>query len=272
MVNARELVYAEATDTGVVRPDNQDAVFAGSIGVAEQTRAHLLLIADGMGGYQSGDVASRLAASNFRQKLLARRQAWPTFDHSIAWQQLLKDIVFEVNALIIDAQVETSMRDMGTTLTAAVEFEGQLHLAHVGDSRFYHYNGADIAQISQDHSLVGELMRMGRLTAEEARVHPRRNVITQALGVAWDIHVQTVSLELLPESKLLLCSDGLSNMVTDEELRDVLQSGVDPYIQVRKLVDLANERGGTDNISVIIAAYHDEGGDADDRNDSSRSL
>ena len=268
MANALELVYAEATDTGVVRPENQDAVFAGSIGVLNGTPVHLLLIADGMGGYQSGDVASRLAATNFRQKLLAWKQTWPAFDHSIGWQQLLKDIVIEVNALIIDAQVETSMRDMGTTLTAAVECDRQLHIAHVGDSRFYHYNGEDIAQISQDHSLVGELMRMGQLTAEEARVHPRRNVITQALGVAWDIHVQTVSLELLPESKFLLCSDGLSNMVTDDELRNVLESGTDPYVQVRKLVDWANERGGTDNISVIIAAYHGEGGDADDRNDS----
>lgn len=256
MVRPFELIYAEATDAGRSRRENQDSLYAGQLPTpTEHPPIHLFLVADGMGGYQGGDVASRIAVMSFREGLQAAYPTWPACDNSTAWLELLSGLVQLCNTKILEAQAESEFKGMGTTMTAAVECMGLVHLVHVGDSRLYHFDGETMYQITRDHSMVGELLRSGQLTPEEARNHPRRNIITQALGVAWDLEIEAKSLELTPESKLLICSDGLSGMLNDEEIAAVLAVDGEPYDQVRQLIDSANERGGKDNISVIIAAY-----------------
>ena len=251
------MVFASVTDTGSTRSVNQDTVFANRIAVSDYGQnPYLFLVADGMGGYSGGDVASKLATKAFVELFSSLASIWPEADNSKLWLSILADLVNQTNTKIIEAQTTTDLKLMGTTLTVAVIVENYLHLVHVGDSRLYHYDGERTYQITRDHSLVGELLRAGQLTPEEALHHPKRNVITQALGVAWEIEIEAKSLELTPKSRLLLCSDGLSNMVRDEEIEAVLVNDAEPEKQVEHLCNLANENGGRDNISVIIARYH----------------
>ncbi|MCL2498183.1 MAG: Stp1/IreP family PP2C-type Ser/Thr phosphatase [Symbiobacteriaceae bacterium] len=257
MASQLDLVYAEGTDTGLVRSDNQDALFAGTLGLitAAGDPVHLFLVADGMGGYQGGDVAARVAATFFRRALWECHEDWPATDHPQGWGELLRSLVLQTNTKVIEAQATLGLPDMGTTLTAAVECQRIVHVVHVGDSRLYHFDGERLYQVTSDHSLVAELQRQGQITDLEARYHPKRNMITQALGAAWDITVETKSMELAPNSKLLLCSDGLSSMISDEDISAVIQQDGDPYDQVHQLISLANNRGGEDNITVIIVGY-----------------
>ena len=259
MTAERSLIYASATDRGLIRTTNQDTLFAGSIagmtGIAPEAPLTLLLVADGMGGYQGGDVASALAVSEFSRGLSICSDSWPAPDNSEAWLELLSNLVHRANTAILEAQEKSEFHSMGTTLTAAVECSGRLHLAHVGDSRLYHYANGHLYQATSDHSLVGELLRRGQLTEAEARVHPQRNVMSQALGAAWHITIETRSMELSLDSRILLCSDGLSNMLSDAEIAEVLGRAEEPERQVGEFIDRANRHGGKDNVSVIIACY-----------------
>jgi protein phosphatase len=207
-----------------------------------------------MGGYSGGDVASRIAAETFSQGLIECSSVWPPPENSEAWLGLLSALLLRCNERILKAQLEMH-NHMGTTLTVAVECKKILHVVHVGDSRLYHMEGGKLYQVTNDHSLVAELIRQGQITEEQARVHPRRNVISQALGVDWEIEIDARSLELSDDSVILLCSDGLNNMLHDSEIAEVLVNEQSTQSQVSELVNRANRRGGKDNISVIISRY-----------------
>jgi len=256
VANSFEVVFAAATDTGIVRRDNQDAFFAGCLrDTDDASSVYLFLVADGMGGYLGGDVAAKIAAESMQKLLLNSVSVWPAIDESEAWLGLLRNLVLQINGIIVQAQTDLDYPQMGTTLTVALLVNRIMHMAHVGDSRLYHYSDQELRQVTMDHSHVAAMQRQGLITPEEARNHPKRNVMSQALGVEWSIEIDTRSLELAEDSIILICSDGLSGMVTDSEIKDVLQAVSNPQDQVAQLIAMANQNGGKDNITVIVAGF-----------------
>ena len=227
---------AGLSDTGRKRRQNEDAY------VCEPP---LFAIADGMGGAQAGEVASGLAAAAFEEGAAA-----------IHGEDGVATLVRAANARIFERAVhDPTVAGMGTTATVAVvdESAGTMTLAHVGDSRAYRYRGGALEQLTTDHSLVGELVRSGRLTEDEAAVHPHRSVITRALGTDADVEVDTLTVEVVPGDLVLLCSDGLSAMVRDEEIARVLEAtGASPREAGEALIAAANAAGGEDNVTVVL--------------------
>jgi protein phosphatase len=227
---------AGLSDTGRKRRQNEDAY------VCEPP---LFAIADGMGGAQAGEVASGLAAAAFEEGAAA-----------IHGEDGVATLVRAANARIFERAVhDPTVAGMGTTATVAVvdESAGTMTLAHVGDSRAYRYRGGALEQLTTDHSLVGELVRSGRLTEDEAAVHPHRSVITRALGTDADVEVDTLTVEVVPGDLVLLCSDGLSAMVRDEEIARVLEAtGAAPREAGEALIAAANAAGGEDNVTVVL--------------------
>lgn len=227
---------AGLSDLGRKRRQNEDAF------VCEPP---LFAIADGMGGAQAGEVASRLAAAAIEEGAAA-----------IADGEGVATVVRAANARIFERAVQDpSVAGMGTTATVALvdEQDSSVTIAHVGDSRAYRYRDGALEQLTSDHSLVGELVRSGRLTEAEAAVHPHRSVITRALGTDADVEVDTLTLDAAPGDLLLLCSDGLSAMVRDDEIERLLSAhGGDPQKAAHALVGAANAAGGEDNITVVL--------------------
>ena len=228
---------ASRTDIGLVRSSNQDALL-----ICAEKHA-LYGVADGMGGHNAGDVASRMTVQLLPKMLKGSRPQ----------EKKLRSAVEMVNKLIFNEQrKDASLNGMGTTLTVLWEDEDRLLLAHVGDSRAYCLHEGKLQQVSEDHSVVGELVRNGVLTEEQARVHPFRNVITRAVGTERDIEVDVTVLEKVPGDLYLLCSDGLYEYVTNEQMQDILLEM--PLEQAAdELLRLALKGGGGDNITVLIA-------------------
>jgi serine/threonine protein phosphatase PrpC len=237
---------AALTDTGRKRRQNEDAF------VCEPP---LFAVADGMGGAQAGEVASRLAAAAFEEGAAA-----------IRGEDGVATIVRDANARIFERAVQDpAVAGMGTTATVAVvdERAATVMVAHVGDSRAYLYRDGVLEQLTTDHSLVGELVRSGRLTEDEAAVHPQRSVITRALGTDAEVEVDTLTLDVVAGDLVLLCSDGLSAMVRDEEIVRVLRSTHgEPRSAAAALVAAANAAGGEDNVTVVLFELADGDPDA----------
>jgi protein phosphatase len=227
---------AGLTDTGRRRRQNEDAFVCDP---------PLFAIADGMGGAQAGELASRLAAAAIEEAASA-----------VSDEQDVVGVVRAANALIFERSLhDPAVAGMGTTATVALvdERAGVLTLAHVGDSRAYRYRGRELEQLTTDHSLVAELVRSGRLTEAEAAVHPHRSVITRALGTEAEVEVDTKTVDVAAGDLVLLCSDGLSAMVRDEEIARVIEAaGLDPHRAAQALVEAANEHGGDDNVTVVV--------------------
>ena len=225
----------QITDTGRQREANEDSLFA---------RAPVFAVADGMGGAQAGEVASQMAVEAF-EGLADPDDAAP--------EQLLRDTVQHANQRIFElAQGDASRSGMGTTLTAAIVHGDEISFGHVGDSRAYVYRDGELKQITNDHSLVEELRRQGRLTRDQAAEHPQRSVITRALGPEPRVEVDTMTLRAQPGDVYLLCSDGLTTMLSDGDLKAVLGREADLQRTARWLVKAANDRGGRDNITVVL--------------------
>ncbi len=224
---------ASRTDTGRQRNANEDAYFA---------RSPLFGVADGMGGAQAGEVASRLATESFQA--VSRGEESP--------EAYLRAIAKTANARIHRvAQADESRSGMGTTLTAALVEDDEVGLAHVGDSRAYVFRDGDLKLLTSDHSLVEELRRQGRLTDEQAEDHPQRSIITRALGPERDVDIDTMTYQARPGDVYLLCSDGLTTMVREERIAEVLGESDSLEEAVSRLIDEANEAGGRDNITVV---------------------
>jgi protein phosphatase len=241
-----DLRTASATDVGRVRSVNQDAY--GEFEDAEQHR-QLLFVADGMGGHRGGEVASRLAVEAVGE----------TFGEREDPPERLLDAAFQAaNARIFATSMDDmELAGMGTTgVGILLTGEAQGWVAHVGDSRAYRMRGGVLEQLTRDHSVVGELMRRGQLTAEEARVHPQANEILRALGTQDGVEVEIKHVDVAPGDRFMLCSDGLSGMLPEARIAEVLGTA-DPEAAVLQLVDRANEAGGTDNITVQIALVPD---------------
>lgn len=224
------------TDIGKVRDTNEDSFVC---------LPPLFVVADGMGGHVAGEIASRLAVETVAQHVAAHAgEANP--------QTLLSQAITQANLLICRmAQDKSEYAGMGTTVTAAYVGGSRLYWAHVGDSRLYLLRAGALRQLTADHSLVGELVKSGTITAEEALVHPHRNILTRAVGTGDAIRVDTGSLDLIPGDALLLCTDGLTNLVADSEIA-ALMGGGDVELVAVGLVDRANVAGGLDNITAIF--------------------
>ena len=231
-----------ATDVGKVREVNQDCVFSsiGPVGCLP----NLFIVADGMGGHKAGDIASRLTVDSVVDKL--------SKVNSKDYISVITDTIIKVNKEVIDKAAESQdYAGMGTTLFVATVFDNILKVANVGDSRLY-VVGEDIIQITRDHSLVEEMVINGQLDRADARVDKRKNIITRAIGGESKVEAEMFSVELKPEDKILMCSDGLSNMVDDTEILEIINREPDIEKAARMLIDAANENGGKDNISVVI--------------------
>jgi PPM family protein phosphatase len=225
---------AHKTDTGRQRHANEDSYYA---------KAPLFAVADGMGGAQAGEVASRIAAGAFEHGAVS--------DEASAEGQL-EEIAQEANREIHNlAQQDSSRAGMGTTLTAAMLRDDEVALGHVGDSRAYLLRGGQLKRLTKDHSLVEELRRQGRLTEEQAEEHPQRSIITRALGPEPSVNVDTMTFPARDGDVFLLCSDGLTTMVSDDEIREILTGSRNLRSAVNKLVEAANRGGGRDNITAV---------------------
>ena len=226
---------AGLTDPGRRRRHNEDAY------VCEPP---LFAIADGMGGAQAGELASRLAAA-----VVGRANA-----DGRTGRELVVGLIEDANRSVYERAVgDESASGMGTTMTVALAEDDHVWIGHVGDSRAYLLRDGALEQLTDDHSLVAELVRSGRLTPDEAGTHPHRSVITRALGTDADVAVDVMAVATKPGDVFVLCSDGLSSMVDDEGIRDALeQHGDDLDEAARVLVDAANAAGGEDNITVVL--------------------
>jgi PPM family protein phosphatase len=226
---------AGMTDAGRRRRRNEDAL------VVEPP---VFAVADGMGGAQAGEVASRIAAAVFREFHEA---------DALEAERRVEAIIQEANRRIHErARADAHASGMGTTVTAALVEGEQVAIGHVGDSRAYRIRNGELEQLTQDHSLVADLMRSGRLSPEEADVHPQRSVITRALGTDPEVDVDTVVLDARPGDMFLLCSDGLTTMLGDDEILNVVRETESLDQAVKALVKSANRRGGEDNVTVIL--------------------
>jgi len=231
---------AHRSDTGRQRAANEDSFFA---------RAPLFAVADGMGGAQAGEVASRIAAESFE----------PAERGDAAPESFLKGIAEQANHRIHDlAQSDASRSGMGTTLTAAMLDGEELSLAHVGDSRAYRYRDGELKLLTSDHSLVEELRRQGRLTDEQAEDHPQRSIITRALGPEPQVEVDTMTYRVKPGDVYLLCSDGLTTMLKEDKIAAVLAAAATLEEAVAALIDEANMAGGRDNITAVAFRVDDD--------------
>ncbi len=229
-----------ATDLGRVREVNEDSYLV---------EAPLYAVADGMGGHRGGDVASRLALDTV--ETLFRRG-----------DDTLADQVREANRVVYErSESDQRVSGMGTTLTAVIVDRATVHLAHVGDSRAYLLRAGDLRQITSDHTLVARMVKAGEITREEAAVHPHRNVVTRSLGTEPTLQVDEDTIALLDEDRVLICSDGLTGMVAEDQIQAILEAEPDPQRVADRLVKAANRAGGIDNITVLVLDAHNEEGD-----------
>lgn len=236
-------VYA-ATDIGQQRNTNQDYVYATEEQIGPLP--NLLIVADGMGGHRGGDYASSFVVEGLRSLIKKAEKAEPIkiLDHAIS----------EVNKnLWLEAQRNEQLYNMGTTLVVATVVDGKVYVANVGDSRLYMIDENGIVQLTKDHSLVEEMVQNGKLSRDDAKHHPKKNMITRAVGIERKIEIDFFDSEVREGTKILLCSDGLTNMIEDEEIMKIANSLEDLSDICYKLIDRANEEGGKDNISVVLA-------------------
>ena len=235
---------AFVSDTGRQRTANEDSFFAG---------APIFAVADGMGGAQAGEVASRIAAESFQEA--DRGDTAP--------EGYLRSIAEDANQRINDlAATDESRSGMGTTFTAALVEGDEISLAHVGDSRAYLFRDGELRMLTSDHSLVEELRRQGKLTPEQAEDHPQRSIITRALGPEREVEVDTMTYKSKPGDVFLLCSDGLTTMVKDDRIAAALAHSSNLEEATQRLIDEANAAGGRDNITVVAFRVEEAGAEA----------
>ena len=231
-----------ATDVGRKRQENQDYVFSSEKPVGNLP--NLFIVADGMGGHNAGDFAS-----SFTTDCVIREITSSDFESPI---RIIRNAIEKANlALMEQAGKDPEKNGMGTTLVVATIVEDCLYVANVGDSRLYLVND-DIVQITRDHSLVEEMVIKGELDRAEARTHPDKNIITRAVGATADIKVDFFDMKLREGDEILMCTDGLSNMVEDRDILTIMEREDDVAGQARSLISAANNNGGKDNIAVII--------------------
>jgi serine/threonine protein phosphatase PrpC len=226
-------VWATATHQGMVRDTNEDSVFPTSSG--ESSEDVLLIVADGMGGHVAGEVASRIAIN-----AAASTDVDPA-DRVAAGNRAIREEVAR----------DPALDGMGTTMTLLRIEQGVATIAHIGDSRAYLLRDGELSQLTDDHTVAAEYVAQGQLSPEEAATHPQRHMLLRTLGLTRFVNIDEITVEVLPGDRLLLCSDGLTEMVRDDAIASTLLDGT-PDEVVWELVEMANNAGGVDNITVVV--------------------
>lgn len=230
------------TDIGRKRQLNQDYVFTCVVPLGNLP--NLFVVADGMGGHKAGDYASKCTVETIVEEVAKSKKKEPV--------AILDDAIQTANRLIRKKSLEDENLDgMGTTVVASTYLDGILYVANVGDSRLY-VIGDDIKQITRDHSLVEEMVRLGGIDRAAARNHPDKNIITRAIGAASSVNVDYFEVALKPEDIVLMCSDGLTNMIEDKDILEIVRTEGDLKTKADLLIKTANENGGKDNIAVLL--------------------
>ena len=230
------------TDTGVTREMNQDYYFATDTNLGNLP--NLFIVADGMGGHKAGDYASRHTIERVVASISRNSSEEPV--------TIIQEAISKANELLVaESNEDETKSGMGTTLVIATLVGDKLIVANVGDSRLYVISDM-VRQITRDHSLVDEMVRLGELNPSEARSHPDKNIITRAIGAQKNVKADFFEVELAEDDYVLMCTDGLTNMVRDEEILDIVRSEKEPETIAHKLVRMANDNGGRDNITVTI--------------------
>lgn len=245
------MIVAGRTDKGIVRKDNQD--YFETTRVADD-QIVIAVVCDGMGGAKAGNVASRLAAETFAEAL--ENQPGALLDDGLV-EAALRDAMTAANRVVHEmARTEPGRRGMGTTLVGALVKEQKkgkkAYILNVGDSRAYHISGDNIVRVTKDHSLVEEMLTRGDITQDEAKHHPNRNLITRVVGTEQKVDCDLFQISLQKGDRLLLCSDGLTNTVTDQEILEEIQHIPDLDKCCDMLITLALAAGGPDNITAVM--------------------
>ena len=228
------------TDTGKVRDHNEDNVII----LNNEHGEYILAVADGMGGHKAGDYASRYTIERVVASVSRN-----TGEEPIA---IMKEAINKANELLVaESREDESKSGMGTTLVIGTIIGNKLFVANIGDSRLY-VVGQNMRQITRDHSLVDEMVRLGEINADEARVHPDKNIITRAVGTSDHVEADFFEVEITADDTILLCTDGLTNMVRDDEILDIIKKYDNAQAATMQLVKEANANGGRDNITVMI--------------------
>lgn len=237
------------TDIGMVREVNQDYVFVSDLPVGKLP--NLFIVADGMGGHKAGEYASRFTVEVVKDELARSTEDGP--------EAMIRQAITSANQRLLEtARQDSKLEGMGTTLVVATVIERTLYFANVGDSRLYLLNH-DIKQVSKDHSLVQEMVRLGGIKEEDAKNHPDKNIITRAIGAKEQVEVDFYEYRLKKGDIVLMCTDGLSNMVEDTEILHIVKGSRDIVEAVEGLINKANENGGKDNIGIVaVDAFADE--------------
>jgi len=223
------------TDVGRRREVNEDSFLV---------HEPLFVVADGMGGHVAGDIASSTAVDTIKEQSPSASAEDPN---------TLAALVLAANSRIWEkAEGDSTLRGMGTTCTLLLLDSSKAHFAHVGDSRAYLLRGGTLTQITEDHTLVGRMVKEGRLSADDAERHPQRSIVTRALGVDSEVEVDLIDMDVAEGDRILICSDGLSSMIDFDTIASILNQEPDPQVAAERLVDAANEAGGEDNITVVI--------------------
>lgn len=235
-------VYA-LSDIGKARELNEDSYFM-------HAGCDYCCVADGMGGHAAGEVASAIAVNVFANRMR---------DILIPPHERLRRAVSAANLEIYErAKADPSTSGMGTTMTALLLDGNEMHIAHVGDSRAYLFRNRALLRVTTDHTLVEEMVLKGVISVSEARVHPKRNIITRALGTYEDVNIDLLRIHIMPTDMFLLCSDGLSNYVSDHEIVEVLNSRLNGDNKLSALVGKALDKGGSDNITAVLVTLEEE--------------
>ncbi len=229
------------SDIGKIRQNNEDSFCISS------SVYGLYIVADGMGGHNAGEVASNLAISIVENYLSAH------IEDDKPYEQILEQAFRNANNEVYNMSINNhNMSGMGTTLTLVLLRDEKLYFCHVGDSRVYILKNNNFTQITTDHTLVEELYQSGNISAEELKTHPQKNIITNAVGTDIICNLDIDTLPISNIKKILLCTDGLTNYLTDDEIRNIINQDEAPQIICEKLIDMANNRGGDDNITVVV--------------------
>ena len=233
--------YAK-TDIGSKRTMNQDSVYCNENSVGGFQ--NLFIVADGMGGHKAGDYASRLCVEKMIETIEKSSSVTPV--------TILEEAVTAANtAVLAEAKTNVEYEGMGTTMVACTIVDDTLYIANIGDSRLYIISD-EIRQITNDHSWVEEMVKKGELTESQARIHPQKNIITRALGIDETVHADYFEVDVKPKDKILMCSDGLTNMVEDYDIEYIVSHSSSIEKAVENLIVKANDNGGKDNITVIL--------------------
>lgn len=246
------VIYAGGTDRGKVRQQNEDCILMAEF---EHSDVVLLIVADGVGGHEGGEVASKLTVELMKEAVAkAVLQAQSGGGYGEDWlKQTLHHAVTEANTQIIREQtIRLSLHEMATTVVAMLIHNNEMVISYLGDSRCYRYNQQHIEQLTEDHTMLQKLLNEGKIDQQEFEAMPMHHMISQAIGISREPDVQVSHFEFNHKSSYLLCSDGLTNCVSDAQIQHILQQHSQLESAVDELITCANDNGGTDNISVVL--------------------